>query len=199
MLSLRAASQAADEARQELNLDDAQSLESAADGIAGSVPEDLKNAVRAYVSMRKIRLAAGLERAASYQAEDIRRRVRALDELAGLLDLDQGEHVVPDERPAPGVPQDEHRAWLADVLTPPGWDQTGGLLEIVEEWQKEAEETLAKAENDDARARQAEAVWCQRFLRTVSRRGTRSRGMLQSRAERLGGEVVNGRRATAAG
>lgn len=166
-----------------MTLDDAQSLDQALSGIASTVPPDLKQAVAAYVAMRKNRLRAEISQS-SFRAEETRLRLVALDELLSLLDLD-GKAPTPDLRPERGVAQDEHLAWLADVLTPPGWDQEGGILEVVSEWENEADEALMKGENDAARAKKQEAVWIARFLRNTARKGNGAREVLRANAGRV--------------
>lgn len=157
--------------------------------IASRIPEDWKDAVAHYLAGRKEDLFAELSKAPEFQTENIRRHVKALDTLAGVVHTEVPTKKVPRlNRPEPGGSQDEHNAHLARVLTPPGWFEAWGHKYAELAFERGEKFMNAKGnQGQDHVAVMQEAEKFLGFLRrveSVNRQGTKAHRQRQADAVR---------------
>lgn len=154
-------------------LKDFLAAEDAAREAARNLPKDWRSGIVQYLARAEENLSALLHRAAEHDFDNICRRIVAIRGIAQLVTNAKVEFPSADVALATFTANDDKDILLAQVLTPPGWeDSIGAVLRQAAEGAKEA--GIGGMPGEDRRlafAKVQEIDACLAWLREIASRG----------------------------
>jgi len=162
--------------------------------IAMKTPDNLAQAVQAYMVMRKEQIMRGIETCSSFELDGIRHSVAGLTEIMEALQVEDAEKVTDVKRSTrkkkakKGIEKESRASYLAhlySVLTPPGWENN--FLPKLDTYVSLCRlRILEDKEAAVARAGVEESMRFRRFLANTARAGAEGAAMMDLRRKKHG-------------